>query len=293
MNIQATLSKYPKLTKASFPGMRDSVCPEKLALLAEQVEKIPLLDLMGTVVDANHYLQAYTLLFHSTIGPRIQGYFFLKNILPRIHDKKRMLDVGVGDGTFLKWYARNFAEVCVVDNNKAVLDNFNNVKKILPTRVKVEKVFGAIEDIVLPKNSFNLCTLTHVLYHIPKEKWLAVIDNVYHALVQDGIIAIVFDDGYQGKDQLLRDFGGKPLIIADFVAECLKKYGKNCEIYRIEEDYHAKSLRHMLHIASFLLMDINATANKNEMEKYVMDNYWCDGHFIMSSEAKVVLITRK
>ena len=284
--------KYTKLGDDFFRGMRNPLTPTKLAQLAELAEKIPLSEQLGTFINEEHYLQTYNLLFQSTIGPRMLGYLFLKEILPKIKTKNNLLEVGVGSGVFLKWYGKKFSEITVIDNSKTILENLNFKNKILPSKTNLNKRCEIIENASLPENYFDFCVLSHVLYYVKRDQWSELISNIYNSLKQDGVIVIIFGDGYEGKAKLLWDFGEKTFDFNGFARACLSKYKGNMTMYNVAEDFHAKSLRHMLHIAGFLMLDINVTTSREILEEYIKINYERNGYFLVTSQLKILLIKK-
>lgn len=284
--------QYKELTPDFFKQMRHPITTTKLEQLAQQAEKIPLPETLGKFFSEEHYSQTFDLLFSSTEGPKNISYFFIKNVLPRIPSKETLLDIGVGNGNFLKLYGRHFAKIWAVDSNQFELNNLNITKRILPKKVELKKIVGTVENIDLPNNHFDLCVLSHVLYYVNQQGWMNIVQNYYNSLKKDGVMVIVFGDGREGKAKLLWDLGGKTFNFDDFVNNCKKTYGSQLELFVAPENFYALSPKHMMHIAGFLLADIKATVSKSTLEKYIYQNLYSNNKFILTSQLKILLITK-
>ena len=286
--------KYTKLTDDFFRGMRNPLTSAKLDRLAKLAEQIPLIEPLGTFINDEHYLQALHLVLESTAETKHRGYFLIKEVMPRIKNKRTLLDVGIGNGEVLKWLGRQFTEVHVIDNNLAALNNLNTTnKKILRSSTILKKIPRSVEATTLPTHKFDLAILSHILYYIDKNKWMDILKNIYSSLKIGGIAVIILSDGHEGKKKLMHNFGNKYLDFDDFIEECSKNFGTTFESFVTDEVFHTKTLAHMLHIAAFFLLDIGTTTNKEKLEEYINTHYLQKtGNFLMTSQQKILLLTK-
>ena len=179
----------------------------------------------------------------------------------------------------------------VVDSNKTALDNLST--KIFQ-HDKLGTIHGGIEHVSLRSNYYDLAILSHVLYYIDRSSWLDSIKNLYSSLKVGGIGVIILSDGHEGKAKLMKDFGGKSIDFDGMAKECSQVFDANFEVFVTDEKFHALTLTHMLHTASFFLLDAGVTASKDRLEEYVKANYRQNGDtYLMTSRQKILVLTKK
>ncbi|GEM_PF-3600099 len=285
---------FKYLGKEFYQGTRNVLTPKKLYELSSFAKTLPEPFLFGTYQDDDHYQKTLKLMLHSTLETKHRGIFFKRMVLPMLHKKVNLLDVGPGDGELTCWVGNNFQNVTVVDINKEILNSFNTHKRILRNNIFLTKINSNILNVDLPENHYSLILLSHMLYYIRRDKWLQVIELAYQALEPGGIIAIALSGDQFGKSELIQAFGGNNIDINFLAEECIQQYGsENIKIFASKEIILTQDINAMLHIAGFFLYDADITAKKKWLLDYLkMHCFNQHGHYEMSTQQKFILVSK-
>ena len=115
------------------------------------------------------------------IEDTMQIYSFEK-IKKLIGDSKRILDLGVGTGTFLNQLTKNFVDISVVEGSNKLINKF---QKIYPNVNFINSLFEEFK----PKEKFDCVLALHVFEHVEEPKILS--DIVLDWLTEDGKLIVV------------------------------------------------------------------------------------------------------
>jgi len=115
------------------------------------------------------------------IEDTMQIYSFEK-IKEQIGDSKKILDMGVGTGTFLSQLTENFNHISVVEGSEKLIDKF---KKTHPNVNFINSLFEEFK----PKEKFDCVLALHVFEHVEDPEFLSEI--VFDWLTEDGKLIVV------------------------------------------------------------------------------------------------------
>jgi 2-polyprenyl-3-methyl-5-hydroxy-6-metoxy-1,4-benzoquinol methylase len=101
-------------------------------------------------------------------------------IVQRFQASGKLLDVGTGDGRFL--------QTCKALGYNVVGTEVSETGASYARRNGFDVKMGQITDIELPKESFDIATIWHVLEHVPEPR--AVLRKVHSLLRPGGILAV-------------------------------------------------------------------------------------------------------
>lgn len=145
-------------------------------------------------------IEDFSLLYPSDYYKEVKGAaailenFFLserKEIVEAFKKKGSLLDIGCGDGKFLKIMARNGWSVSGVETAFSSADTLD--------REKYNIYYGILKKNIFKNESFDVITMWQVLEHLgePKE----YLTTIYHILRQDGILVISIPniDSFQAR----------------------------------------------------------------------------------------------
>jgi len=101
-------------------------------------------------------------------------------IVQRFQARGKLLDIGTGDGRFL--------QTCRALGYNVVGTEVSEAGASYARRNGFDVKMGQITDIELPKESFDIATIWHVLEHVPEPR--AVLRKVHSLLRPGGILAV-------------------------------------------------------------------------------------------------------
>lgn len=161
----------------------------------------------------------------------------------KLRKSSSVLDIGAGNGEYLKLAlskldSRIINEITltlVEPSDDLIAHLMHKFAKLLsPDQVKI---INSDLQTFKSGNTFDIVLLSHLFYHIPREKWTQELAKALSLLKKDGILIIVLrekDDAYDFKmafKPLLFDASFKALVLDD-VLEALPE-GKSFHIERL------------------------------------------------------------
>lgn len=116
----------------------------------------------------------------ATLGQDIHPFFedFLRNIKP---DGKTALDIGCGDGRYLKILQNLGYKVVGVDSSETAIEMSKNILDN-----DSDLVVADIFNFEIPKGKFDLIISIKTIQHSSKEDISKLIDNIYQGIVVGG-----------------------------------------------------------------------------------------------------------
>ena len=283
---------YQKIPSSLYEGAKNELTNLHLLNLAAEAETIATPCIYGRFLNDEHYLKTLSLVLNSTHETRNRIIFFLKAILPKLKEKQSFLDIGPGDGLVTLPISQHFKQVTVIDNNQKIL---NNLITLFPTKTTYKKISGSIVDAQLPSNSYDLATLSHILYYVSPSEWLNIVDVTYKSLTPDGLLVIVLSGDALDKADLIRNFKGTIPPTDQLATLCISKFGhNNVELYSSEEAFLSHSRQAMLCISAFMLADAQVTASEEALTDHVEQKMKrSENYFEMSTLQKYIVIRKQ
>lgn len=226
--------------------------------------------ILGVFNSNEEYLKTFQLLIDSSKLDIDNYYAFAREVtLPSIKNFDHFLDVGPGSGQLTKLIGERFKKITLIDNRNEALINFN--KQDFPSCNLLEKINQTIVDVNLNKDEFDLITLSHVLYYIPKNQWSDIIDKCFDALKKDGILVVTLNDEGE-KQAFLKHFGGDAFEFRSFSEQYQKILDKKATVnlYVRPGGILTDKLENLVEVAGFYLMDAQRTASYQACKDYLL-----------------------
>lgn len=269
----------------------DALTNEQLKKLANFSENIESPFILGKFNNENHYLDTLVLVLSSTHETHNRVSFILNEILPGLPEHGSLLDVGPGDGTLTNAVAHKFKHITLIDVNHHAL---HNLQKRLAPSTHIEQISTSISNVELPSEQYNLAILSHMLYYIEPESWLTVITSAYNSLKNNGVLVAIMGGDELGKSELIKHFGGQTLEIDQLATQCCNTFGvANVDLFASNESFIACTKEAMLHISAFMLADANIVASKDDLIRYITQNFKkSDSYFEMTTKQKYIIIKK-
>jgi 2-polyprenyl-3-methyl-5-hydroxy-6-metoxy-1,4-benzoquinol methylase len=275
------------LTNNSYQDVENEITLERLKQLANDAQLIREPILYGKFLNDEHYMKTLDLVLNSTLETKHRGTFYIKNILPRLVRKNNLLDIGPGDGKLTSIVGVNFKQITAVDTCEIALRKTEEV--ISNLNAHVTKIQGSILEVDLPTNYYDLIMVSHVLYYVELSKWMEVAELCYNSLHPGGVMVIVLSGAKLGKADLMHHFSGRSIDIDSYV----EKFSYPVEIFISNESFYAYDLNTILHIAGFLLCDVNTYTTKKELINYLIENHQVDENlFKISTQQEFIVIEK-
>lgn len=253
--------------------------------------KIP--EVLGIFTTNEQYRIALNMLWDMAEEEMQYGLVFAaEKIIPRVKNFEHYIDIGPGTGAITKVIGKNFKEITLVDINKSILSEID--AEMFPECQCLNKIECSILDTEMPEDTYDLLTLSHVLYYLPRETWLYIAQKAYKSLKKEGFMVIVLNDGGE-KEKFLTYFGGEPFNFKKFIEDAKKVFGEdNIETFVLPAGVQTKEYEALLNIASFFLFDIQKTALRSEVEAYISEYVNPDhsGWYRMDSNQNFMIIRK-
>lgn len=264
---------------------------KQLKRLANKAKCIPEPILYGKFIHDEHFIKTLELVLNSTLETTHRASFYLKKILPQLSSKNNLLDVGPGNGQLTSLMNGKFKQITVVDPCEEAVQT---IKKInWEANTKLVTIQDSILKTNLPEKHFDLIMLSHVLYYIEQNKWFEVAELCYKALHPNGIMVIVLSGAKLGKAELMHYFSGRSIDIESFTQQCADRLSSFIENFVSNEDFYAYNLNTILHIAGFLLSDINTFTSKKNLKDYVIKNFKINKNLFKISTQQEFIVIKK
>lgn len=236
---------------------------KNMELMIEKSKNIPIPEKYGEFIDEAHYLESIEILFLSTMETKNREIFIKKMILPKIENKRKMLDIGPGDGSMLKTLASEFESISIIDNNEEIINN------IAASFSNVEEIINCDFNKLMPGHQkYDLILMSHILYYLNPSVLKNLIVNIYNMLSPNGILLIIYSDGL-GKENISSFFGGSLSELEKTICYCEQILNIKSEKYVSVEKFTSKDIVSMQHIVNILLNDAGCTATNNEVLEYI------------------------
>ena len=114
----------------------------------------------------------------------------------------RLLEIGVGHGSFLNYARQEGWDVCGLDVSAYVVQTARE-------RFGLEVLHGTLRDVQLASDSFDVVHLSHVVEHLPDP--LEALHEVRRVLKPDGVLLVEVPNEFRNLHVRLRELAGVPL----------------------------------------------------------------------------------
>ena len=253
--------------------------------------KIPEPSVFGTFSNNRHYLQTVEFLTNFTNETTNRVNFFLKNILPKLPIKERLLDVGPGNGILSTYLGPHFFHITLVDADQNVLEEVKH-RLFIKKHVSIECIHDAIENVPLHDNDFDLAVLSHVLYHVSRLEWNNLVHKVYSSLRNGGYLVIVINDGLD-RSKLTQHFGGINLNIEKLITDCQKSLDTEVSIFITNEVVTTHEQEYIMHIAGLFLHDAQTATSKVDLADFIDKEFLkVDGRDEMTMQQTLIVLKK-
>jgi SAM-dependent methyltransferase len=202
----------------------------------------------------------------------IKIYKFIKQQLMTVLRKTdAFLDIGPGPGHTTALLSRHFKYTGIVEPDMTYCANVF-AKVLMPGKKRLTVYNAFWPDIDLMQQTYDLILCSHVLYHVPKEKWSAFIKQARSCLSPGGkaVFILLSDKGDCGKKlgKISKNIHNRNKNFSRFysedLTECLKSMGQTYESSSIEWKIEAPLDCFLETIAFFMRLD-NIKILQNEI----------------------------
>jgi len=249
--------------------IQDEVTTANLLEISALVNQLPCQDQYGYFESEEHYYKTLKLLHLSTLETQHREEFIHNCVLVTIQRKQNFLDLGSSRGELASRVAQDFEEITLVDIHRASLEAISNT--LFPRANKVNKIEANIAKANLETDKYDLILISHVLYYIPYDQWLHVVNSAYSLLREGGKLVIIVS-GKGGKEAMETHFGGSILPIDNFVTTVRHHYPSSSNHYSALECFVAPDIKSAMHIASMLLYDVDIRVKNFALKNYLLRN---------------------
>lgn len=272
-----------------YKDVKSEISYSNLLKLSKQSKRLEVPSLYGKFLNDRHYMETLDLILSSTDETIHRGLFYSKKILPHLEKVENLLDVGSGNGKITKMIGESFKEITLLDSCSMALDQ---VSTMLGDK-RVLKINGSVCESRLPGNYYDLIMMSHVLYYVDPALWINATQKCYQSLRPGGVMVVVLSGAKLGKASLMQHFSGHSIDIESYTKACAREFGA-VEVFLSNEKFCSCDLPTMLHIAGFLLCDVNAYAKKEDLEDYLIQNHKkSDSSFEITTQQEFIVIRKR
>ena len=270
-----------------------STLDEKLEAVREITQDLTKPDLYGTFKDNQHYLSSVNALIASTYETEHRNEILFQEVIPKMKIRNNFLDVGVGNGDLTKFFGQYFSKITIVDTQKGAL---GNVPDNFGTRnQKVTKIEGSIlsEETSVFQEKYDLILLSHVLYYIPTDQRLNLLNKLYNQLNEDGSMIVIYNTG--GSRYALGAHFSKEKFDHEYTSfQSLSSSFENIfykvEVFESKEILTTDNIGDMMHIAGVSLNDASVNATEPELYNYLEKHHHYEELYQIDMFQNIVVI---
>lgn len=133
--------------------------------------------LLNSMFKDVEYKRLDTFFLNNTNQVNNQVNYINHKVIPFLHKKNTLLDIGAGPGNTTKQIAKSFKEITTVDPIPDYAASFNE----LGFRTYINN----FEELKIGEQ-FNFILCSHVLYHIEQDKWNTFLNKFYQTIEDEG-----------------------------------------------------------------------------------------------------------
>lgn len=181
--------------------------------------------------------------------------YIVENAVARLPHRRHFVDVGAGRGNLMKPLSKHFAVSSAVEPNE--LYHRELVEWARASGTKVSAYNQSWLDVELD-DCADLFLMSHVLYYVPREEWLAFIDKAHGLLRPGGRIVIILNSLTNDVTKLYREFlkpdEWREIASAEAIGEMLQAEGYDAEASMFTSNIYAGSREDVHQLIDFLLL---------------------------------------
>lgn len=256
---------------------------ERMAIAQNKSADIEPPELYGIFRNDQHYLDTLEVLASSTTEASHKEQIFEEVIL-NLSAYHNLLDIGVGIGDFTYKVASYFENTTIVDKS---IEALNNVPNEINGKF-IHKIEGSILDKSLDiyHTSYDMILLSHVLYYIPKDERIPLINDLHSLLTDSGVIVITFNDEGD-RLSLGKHFGSVDLGFSELHSNLPNLYN-SFSLYRVEEFFDGGGMYTMMHIAGISLNDYGVNATETDLSSFLAN--YCPHNVCQMSTIQNIMV---
>ncbi|MEU6201819.1 class I SAM-dependent methyltransferase [Streptomyces sp. NPDC047061] len=161
---------------------------------------------MSITLSQEEYATAWRLITTTSSHGRNLETVLVDRVLPKLGDGPTLLDVGAGSGTVAQRLARHFAALTLVEQNPAQIEAGRAALTASGARV----FLGGFDEFDTDEK-FDVVLCSHVLYHVPRERWSAFLDRLLGFVRPGGVCVVLLVGGpTDGRGAVLPCEPGRP-----------------------------------------------------------------------------------
>jgi Methyltransferase domain len=222
--------------------------------------------------DSAEYAEAFVTLVRCT-GGRVYERQILREICSAYPAEAHAVDWGAGGGDLTSFLLEHFHQVYAVEPHPGM-------RAVLATRCpRAQIVDGTILSTVLP-TQVAVGLISHVLYHVPDDKWGAYTMHAAQSLTENGVLIVILKTVDAGCNQMLEHFGAPRYDLQGGLASVMHRHPAfTFSFRRAPAALTTTSFAETLTIARFMLCDRDADAflrppTEAMFQAYVREHFW-------------------
>lgn len=208
-------------------------------------------------------------------------------VIARLPDRQRFLDIGAGGGHLTIPVAQQFEKTTIVEPNTKQAERFCRQYPAFCVHN------GSWTEVTLNDECFDLILCSHVLYYIQEGAWMSTIKKMYRHLSPDGCIVIVVQAPLGEVAQFFSSFTAYDVPIIELTRDLIEQYGEDAVgLQYFQNEIFTESRDEMVSIGLFLLLDRKFHARADEIAAYFDAHHrYGSGYRIRQDE--ILLVIRK
>ncbi|EYF00639.1 methyltransferase domain-containing protein [Chondromyces apiculatus] len=159
--------------------------------------------------DGKAYARAFSVFLAHT-DQKDQACSFLWEVIEQLSDHRVFLDAGAGNGRVTQGFTDAFEHTIAIEPSAHLRDEL--ARACPSATIMPSTILGASPDL---RASFVLCS--HVLYHVPTDRWPAHLHRMLGWLDHEGELAIILQNPESDCMQMVHHFTGSQFDIAELL----------------------------------------------------------------------------
>lgn len=236
------------------------------------------------------YTDVFQLFLDSCNQIKLISQVIRQEILPKLKKYSYLLDIGAGDGSLTKEFAKKFKSVWVIEEN---MYQIAVLKQKLFKAICFPQKWKEFYEQERPLRKFDLILCSHVLYYVKKEERIRMVKQMLSCVSPGGKLIIVQQSSCGEMYAFFDEFGNQNDHInpADLIRRLRNFYLGN---YHISVQIRPRNLPEMFKIALFLLLKPELfVSRKKEIERYLIKYHKVKNGFKMIQEQDILVFRKE